>query len=82
MFFVVYRVTEPAKVIEGFKSPERVEYYAGYQCENWSDSGVLWNRTINSYCRFLEPVADQAVKQLTQMGYTVFKRSLMERKKK
>lgn len=81
-YFTVQRVIEPEKIVEGLKIPKRVEYYAGYQCESWADSGVLWNRTITSYCKFLEPVADQAVRQLTEKGYTVEKVPLIERKKK
>lgn len=53
--------------------PDDVFYYAGYQCESWSNSGPIFNRTVTPNAVFTEEVADMAVKQLTQMGHEVQK---------
>jgi len=67
--------------IDGLK-----HYYAGYVSE-WSpksfmESGPVWNRTITQYAKQDEPIADAAMKQLTEMGYAVEKQLLMEKRKK
>lgn len=61
-------------------------YYAGYVSE-WSpdafmDSGPVWNRTITSYAKLSDSMADAAIKQLTQMGYVVEKELIFEKRKK
>lgn len=50
-----------------------VTYYAGYVCESWAESGPIFNRTITRNAVFSEVVADQLVKQLTEMGHQVQK---------
>jgi hypothetical protein len=61
-------------------------YYAGYVSE-WSpaafrDSGPIWNRTITQYAKLDEPMADAAKKQLIEMGYTVEKELVFDKRRK
>lgn len=72
-----------SKPDETDKLGKRKLYYAGYQCENFSNSGVIWLRTARGKnVRFDERTADAVVRQLEQMGIRVNKELMRERRQK
>lgn len=73
-------VTKPDKTDN---TGQRKLYYAGYQCENLSNSGVIWLRTARGVSvRFDEPTADAIVRQIEQMNVPATKELLREKRKR
>lgn len=72
MDFVVIK-REKRCGLPGEQLKDFVMYYAGYECESWSQSGPIFNRTITPKAVFSEAIADAIVKQLTEMGHKVQK---------
>ena len=59
---------------------EVLTYYAGYECESFSKSGPIFNKTVTPRARLDERTADAVMKQLTELGCVVEKRTVADPK--